>query len=191
MLIEKDFTTALMMGILFFLILLASIAIPVFGYRRKRWKGLVLGLLLQPVACIVVYCLIFGSVVAYELLSIKKQRDSAMVTVRSTEPGTLGTDTLTWYVKTDNECFMEHHLLLKTDDSSSDSTEVRQERGWFDVILLDSLTTSISVEDRIVVRFDLKNQKTTATDYDQPAEIIQVDWEKVQAYFEKQRKSAL
>ena len=79
----------------------------------------------------------------------------------------------------------------QADDSSSDSTEVRQERGWFDVILLDSLTTSISVEDRIVVRFDLKNQKTTATDYDQPAEILQVDWERVQTYFEKQRKSAL
>ena len=42
-----------------------------------------------------------------------------------------------------------------------------------------------------MVRFDLKNQKATATDYDQPAEILQVDWEKVQTYFEKQRKSAL
>ena len=190
MLIEKDFATALMMGTLFFLVLLASIAIPVFGYRRKQWKGLILGLLLLPVVCIVAYCLLFGSVVAYELLSIEKQRDSAMVTVRSTEPGTLGTDTLTWYVKADEECFMEHLFLMKTDDTSSDSIEIKQKRGWFDVILLDSLPTSVSVEDRIVVRFDLKNQKATATDYDGPAEILNVDWEKVQAYFKK-RESAL
>ena len=190
MLIEKDIATALMMGTLFFLVLLASIAIPVFGYRRKQWKGLILGLLLLPVVCIVAYCLLFGSVVAYELLSIEKQRDSAMVTVRSTEPGTLGTDTLTWYVKADEECFMEHLFLMKSDDTSSDSIEIKQKRGWFDVILLDSLPTSVSVEDRIVVRFDLKNQKATATDYDGPAEILNVDWEKVQAYFKK-RESAL
>ena len=190
MLIEKDIATALMMGTLFFLVLLASIAIPVFGYRRKQWKGLILGLLLQPVACIVAYSLLFGSVIAYEIFSIKKQRDSAMVTVRSTEPGTLGTDTLTWYVKADDECFMEHLFLMKTDDTSSDSIEIKQKRGWFDVILLDSLPTSVSVEDRIVVRFDLKNQKATATDYDGPAEILNVDWEKVQAYFKK-RESAL
>ena len=190
MLIEKDIATALMMGTLFFLVLLASIAIPVFGYRRKQWKGLILGLLLLPVVCIVAYCLLFGSVVAYELLSIEKQRDSAMVTVRSTEPGTLGTDTLTWYVKADEECFMEHLFLMKTDDTSADSIEIKQKRGWFDVILLDSLPTSVSVEDRIVVRFDLKNQKATATDYDGPAEILNVDWEKVQAYFKK-REPAL
>ena len=190
MLIEKDIATALMMGTLFFLVLLASIAIPVFGYRRKQWKGLILGLLLLPVVCIVAYCLLFGSVVAYELLSIEKQRDSAMVTVRSTEPGTLGTDTLTWYVKADEECFMEHLFLMKTDETSSDSIEIKQKRGWFDVILLDSLPTSVSVEDRIVVRFDLKNQKATATDYDGPAEILNVDWEKVQAYFKK-REPAL
>ena len=115
-----------MMGTLFFLVLLASIAIPVFGYRRKQWKGLILGLLLLPVVCIVAYCLLFGSVVAYELLSIEKQRDSAMVTVRSTEPGTLGTDTLTWYVKADEECFMEHLFLMKTDDTSSDSIVIKQ-----------------------------------------------------------------
>jgi hypothetical protein len=85
---------------------------------------------------------------------------------------------------------MEHLFLMKTDDTSSDSIEIKQKRGWFDVILLDSLPTSVSVEDRIVVRFDLKNQKATATDYDGPAEILNVDWEKVQAYFKK-RESAL
>lgn len=31
--------------------------------------------------------------------------------------------------------------------------------------------------------FDLKNQQVTATDYDQPIEVLSVDWEKVKAYF--------
>jgi len=41
----------------------------------------------------------------------------------------------------------------------------------------------VSVEDRIVVRFDIEHQKVTATDYDSPAEVVGVDWDKVKAYF--------
>ena len=55
----------------------------------------------------------------------------------------------------------------------------------FDVIRLDSLKTSVSVEDRIVVRFDIENEKVSATDYDQPAEVVDVNWDKVRTYFGK------
>ena len=76
---------------------------------------------------------------------------------------------LTWYVKTDGEC------LLDSDDADD----------RFDVIRLDSLSAGVSVEDRIVVRFDIKNQKASATDFDQPAEVVDVNWEKVKDYFAK------
>ena len=92
-----------------------------------------------------------------------------MVTVRSIEKNTNDTDTLTWYLKTDGEC------LLDCDDADD----------RFDVIRLDSLSAGVSVEDRIVVRFDIKNQKVSATDFDQPAEVLDVNWEKVKDYFGK------
>ena len=57
------------------------------------------------------------------------------------------------------------------------------EHEHYDVIRLDSVAAGVSVDDRIVVRFDLKNQQVTATDYDQPIEVLRVDWEKVKAYF--------
>ena len=94
---------------------------------------------------------------------------SAMVTVKSIEQGVNGTDTLTWYLKANEECLL---------DSEKKS-------GRFDVIRLDSLDTGVCVEDRIVVRFDIKNQKATATDYDLPAEVVDVDWDKVRDYFSK------
>ena len=92
-----------------------------------------------------------------------------MVTVRSIEQDVNDTDTLTWYLKTDGEC------LLDSDDADD----------RFDVIRLDSLSAGVSVEDRIVVRFDIKNQKASATDFDQPAEVLDVNWEKVKDYFGK------
>ena len=92
-----------------------------------------------------------------------------MVTVRTIEQNANDTDTLTWYVKTDGEC------LLDSDDADD----------RFDVIRLDSLSAGVSVEDRIVVRFDIKNQKASATDFDQPAEMVDVNWEKVKDYFAK------
>ena len=92
-----------------------------------------------------------------------------MVTVKSIEKNVNDTDTLTWYVKTDGEC------LLDSDDADD----------RFDVIRLDSLSAGVSVEDRIVVRFDIKNQKASATDFDQPAEVVDVNWEKVKDYFAK------
>ena len=94
---------------------------------------------------------------------------SAMVTVKSIEKNVNGADTLTWYLKANEECLL---------DSEKKS-------GRFDVIRLDSLDTGVCVEDRIVVRFDIKNQKATATNYDLPAEVVDVDWDKVRDYFSK------
>ena len=49
------------------LVTAASILIPIYGYMRKRWKGLALGCLIQPIACAVILCLVFGGIVAFEL----------------------------------------------------------------------------------------------------------------------------
>ena len=69
------------------LVTVVSILIPVYGYMRKQWKGLALGCLIQPVVCFVVCCLVFGGIVAYEVLSLRSQTKSAMVSVETIEQG--------------------------------------------------------------------------------------------------------
>lgn len=184
--------TVAMLAIVFTsLVFMASIAIPVYGYSRKRWKGLALGCLIQPIVCFIVLNIVFGIYVAYKAHSIHQQRKSAMVTIKTIEQGKEGTDTLTWYLQDNDECMMNRKLASTADASDSDSSDDDISRhDLYDVILLDSIKTSVCVEDRIIVRFDLKNQKATATDYDMPAEVVKVNWDKVRGYFEK-RKSAL
>lgn len=152
------------------LVIVISTIIPMVGYFRRRWKGVAIGCLIQPVVCVVVIGAVVVSYLAYKTISIKREMKSAMVTVKSIEQGVNGADTLTWYLKTNEECLF-------------DDTKKRSNR--FDIIRLDSLKTSVSVEDRIVVRFDIENEKVTATDYDQPAEVVDVNWDKVRGYFGK------
>ena len=149
------------------MVVVISTVIPVLGFFRKRWKGLAIGLLLLPVVCAVVIGAVGLGVYYYHEYSVNMEKKSAMVTVRSTEKNGNEIDTLAWYLKADDECIL---------GSGAD---------YYDVIRLDSLSAGVSVEDRIVVRFDIKNQKVTATDYDQPAEVVDVNWEKVRDYFGK------
>ena len=151
------------------LVIAISTFIPVYGYLRRRWKGLAIGCLVQPVVCAALIGAAVAGAFFFHDQKSEREKNSAMVTVKSIEKNVNDTDTLTWYVKTDGEC------LLDSDDADD----------RFDVIRLDSLSAGVSVEDRIVVRFDIKNQKASATDFDQPAEVVDVNWEKVKDYFAK------
>ena len=152
------------------IVIAISSVIPVLGYFRRRWKGLAIGCLMQPVVCSVVIGVVYASINGYHKICFNSEKKSAMVTVRSIEQDANDTDTLTWYLKADDEC-----ILLNSDE----------DEDRFDVIRLDSLSAGVSVEDRIVVRFDIKNQKASATDYDKPAEVVDVNWDKVRDYFSK------
>jgi len=151
------------------IVIAISTVIPLYGYFRRRWKGLAIGCLVQPVVCAVFIGAAICGAIFFHNQKFNMVKNSAMVTVRSIEQDVNDTDTLTWYLKTDGECLMDS----KNDDDR------------FDVIRLDSLSAGVSVEDRIVVRFDIKNQKVSATDFDQPAEVVDVNWEKVRDYFGK------
>ena len=166
---EELISVAIFVVIFGALVIAISTVIPVYGYFRRRWKGLAIGCLVQPVACAVLIGAAIACAIFFHKQKVKKEKNSAMVTVRSIEKNANDTDTLTWYLKTDGEC------LLDSDEADD----------HFDVIRLDSLSAGVSVEDRIVVRFDIKNQKVSATDFDQPAEVLDVNWEKVKDYFGK------
>lgn len=167
-----------------FIAILGSIAIPVYGYYRKRWKGVAIGCLLQPVICAIAIITVLFCIVGYALVNKRLQQQSAMVQIKTIEPGTYGADTLVWYLKPDDECLLEIKKLEKPDSLDNGNQDYHKDHERFDIIRLDSLSNAVCVEDRIIVRFDLQNQKVTATDYDQPAEVVKVDWDKVKAYFE-------
>jgi hypothetical protein len=154
------------------IVIMASIGIPIYAYSRKRWKGLAIGCLLQPIACAVVICLIVLGIISYFKYTNRKEMDSAMVTVRGLDVGNHSKDTLTWYLKDDEQCIL-------VCNNQNDYDHLR----FSDVIRLDSV--SVTVDDRIVVRFDTKKNKVVATDLDTPMEVVNVNWDKVRAYFGK------
>ncbi len=164
---------------------LASIIIPLYGFLSKRWKGLALGCLIQPFALIVIYLLLAGGVYLYDTYSKDKCRKDAMVTVHQTVVQAPDTVWHTWYLKPDEECFHEYRFTKTDDDGDS---IVKLTTDYYDVVRLDS--TSVGVEDRLVVRFDFKARTVTATDYNDSAEIVSVNWDKVKAYFRNMSATA-
>ena len=149
------------------IIVMASVIIPIRFYNWKRWKGLVLGLVLQPIVCAILIFCVFMGFVGYHESKTNRQRESAMVAVCTLRTDSAKTDTLTWYIKADDECFRVNDKKIKA----------------YDVIRLDQ--ASVGVDDRIVVKFDVKKKQVVATDFGKPIKVEKVDWEQVKAYFGK------
>lgn len=186
MFIDRDYTTILWIAFIILLIVVASVVIPIYGYKWKRWKGLALGCLAQPVVCAIVIFSVLIGIFIYELWDFKKEKDKAMVTVRSIEKNGDRVDTLIWYVKADEECIMERKKQAPSDEEEErDSTDEAKDIEWFDVVPIENFAHGVNIEDRIMVRFDLKNKSVVATDYDDRAEVTKVDWDQVRDYFSK------
>ena len=149
------------------IIVMASVIIPIRFYNWKRWKGLVLGLVLQPIVCAILIFCVFMGFVGYHESKTNRQRESAMVAVCTLRTDSAKTDTLTWYIKADDECFRVNDKKVKA----------------YDVIRLDQ--ASVGVDDRIVVKFDVKKKQVVATDFGKPIKVKKVDWEQVKAYLGK------
>lgn len=184
MFIYKDYTTILWIAFIILLIVVASVVIPIYGYKWKRWKGLALGCLAQPVVCAIVIFSVLIGIFIYELWDFKKEKDKAMVTVRSIEKNGDRVDTLIWYVKADEECIMERKKQAPSDEEEErDSTDEAKDIEWFDVVPIENFAHGVNIEDRIMIRFDLKNHSVVATDYDDRAEVTKVDWDIVRDFF--------
>ena len=168
------------------LIVVASVAVPIYGHRRKGWKGLALGCLAQPFVCAIVIFTACIGIFIYERWEFSKETDKAMVTVRTLEKKGDRVDTLFWYVKPDEECIMERKRQeLGDEEEERDSTDEGTDVKLFDVVPIKNFGHGVNIEDRIMVRFDLKNHSVVATDYDDRAEVTKVDWDKVRNFFNK------
>ena len=163
-------------------IVVATIAIPFYGYSHKGLKGLGIGCAIQPfVALLLCLFVAVGAYFRWER-TIDHHHDASMIAVRTTDVEKGDTLVRTWYLKPDEECLCEIRSL---DMDTTDYDDIE----FYDVVPTDSF--ALCVDDRIVVRFDLDAHMVTATDCDQPIDVVLVDWPKVAAYFqgESQRGS--
>ena len=166
--INENYIYVLMLAFaLSIIIVMASVIIPIRLFNWKRWKGLVLGIVLQPIICAILISLVFMGIIGYQEYIANRQREAAMVAVCTVKADSTKTDTLTWYIKADDECFLVDNKEFKA----------------FDVIRLDH--SSVGVEDRIVVKFNVKKKQAVATDFGKPIKVEKVDWEQVRDYLNK------
>ena len=160
-------------------ILVVSIVIPFIGFINKRWKGLAIGCLAQPIFCAVVFLLVVLGALHYQKRSLSKYRETAIVTLRKTVTDDNGNHSYTWYLKGDDECLFE--MDEPRHGRYSDRKREDVEAKLFDIIPLDSC--SVCVDDVVVVKFDFDNRTVTATDYDEPIEVVSINWDRVKDYF--------
>ena len=165
-------------------IFMLTFFIPYYGFLRKSWKGLGIGCLLQPVIAIAGIALVMLFAGLYSKHMDKKSQTDAMVTVL--DAFILDSDSVrhTWYLKPDEECYHKHRF---SDVDEDGDTSVHTVSNYYDIVRIDS--TTVGVEDRIVVHFDLKNHTAIATtvDVDDTLEIIQIDWPKVESYLQNKQ----
>jgi len=177
--LSQGFEGYVYLVLLMITIVVATIVIPCYGYARKGLNGLGLGCALQPfVALLLCLLLVMGAYLRWERI-IGRNRNATMVAVRTTTVEKGDTLVRTWRLKPDEECMCEMRSL-ETDSTDYDDVE------FFDAVPTDSFT--LSVDDHIVVRFDLDPRRATATDCDQPIDVVSVDWEKVEAYFNEKEE---
>ncbi len=181
--LEHGFGLYVAITLVLIVLLIISNAIPFYGFMHKRWKGCFLGCLIQPVVCALFIMIAIVCIVFHQQYGTRKLRKAAMVTLRKTEIKGNTRHTFIWHLKPDEECFYEYK---KTPVSESKDNVKNEDEELYDVVPLDSF--SVCVDDRIVVRFDLKNRMATATNYGEPIEVVRIDWDKVNAYFEKLSK---
>ena len=176
--IEQGFGAYILLIMSVMTLMVASLMIPLFGFLHKKWKGLAWGCLAQPF--VLALCLLMVIMLFFKLYraEIRSQREEAMVTVKKViDNGNVEI----WHLKPDEECFYEHK------DSENDNKDIRDFADFklFDVLPLDS--NGVCVDDKIFVHFDLKGRKVIASEFDEPLEVVNVDWNKVSEYFKNHR----
>ena len=172
--IEQGITFYFIFVLFLLLLLVLSIIIPFYGYLRKRWKGLAIGCLVQPIIIGAIFFLAIIGISYFHVHELSKQRDAAMVTISKSD--TTGIVHF-WYLKTNEECFYEY----KEKENEENEYKGFNRGRFYDVVPLDSC--SVGVDDKIVVKFDFKTKKVTATEYEEPMEVVNVNWERVTEFF--------
>ncbi len=158
-----------------------SIIIPLGGFFLKKWKGLAMGCVIQPLFIVLFTVLIIvGATVCWQY-DLKKHENGAMVVLKKGYNDTLNNKGVNyWYLQDDGECFCD----FGETGNSGLAFILYGSMRFYDVILMDSFR--VCVDDKVVVKFDMEKRRATASEYEDTLEVVNVDWEKVDAFFQKQ-----
>ena len=178
--IEYGIVTFIVIVLILIAIYIISLFIPFYGFMRKRFKGLLLGCILQPIIFAVIAAIILIGALLYYGHSMEKHRENAMITLKQKADDTSNPYISKWYIKPDGECYYE---FGKEDKDKPDALDIidNDDIALYDVVPMDSF--KVCVDDVITVEFDLKNRKVKALNYDKPMEVESIDWGKIEAYF--------
>ena len=160
-----------------------SIIIPLASFFMKKWKGLALGCILQPMFCIVVSGLIILGATLLWNYDLNKHEKEAMVVLKKVVDSIPDNKHVnTWYIQNNGECFCDFG------DTERMGLEfiLYGSMRFYDVIPMDSFR--ICVDDHVTVTFDLKHHTATASEYEVPLKVDTVDWNKVAQYFEEVKR---
>lgn len=163
--------------IIVFLLCMATLYIPIFGLMHKRWKGLLAGCLVQPIVAGIIMGAAFLTFALYVGFDRRSYKKSAIVVVEGEANDSTQKKTRL-HIGADGVCFTEFGNL---EDSKSLSLWTDDDFGFADVDKVDS--TTLAIDDRYFITFDLKNQKVVAKDFDDTLKVTRVDWDKVNALF--------
>ena len=159
--------------------LLLAVVIPTWGYRRWRRKGLIGGCLSLPLVGIVIIMVMIG---VYAALS-NDSHDDAMAYVRYVEEDRDCHFEERWFLNTDGTCYYEH-------DKGSHDHAVQpcgnDTYGYeLSMTRVDScLAPKIS---DLIVYFNLNQRTVTPVYHQEEIEVVSVDWEKVEAFFQRRK----
>ena len=94
--IEQNLAFYIFIVVVLMFFLVASISIPFYGFFRKRWKGLLIGCVVQPIVCCLACVMVVYGILFYQSYDQRRHRKAAMVTLR--KPGDNGHAHI-WYLK--------------------------------------------------------------------------------------------
>lgn len=161
-------------------LVVASIIIPLAGFFMKKWRGLALGCVLQPLFCVMVTMLIILGAVMLWNFDLNRHEKGAMVVLKKVSDNDLENRHVnTWYIQDNGECFCD----IGETEYSGLAFILYGSMRFFDVIPMDSFR--VCVDDHVIVRFDMARHVVVASEYDKPLKVDTVDWDKVTRYFEK------
>ena len=170
-----SFTVMVLIAIV--VIATASICIPCYGFIRRRWKGLAIGCLMQPIVCLAACVLALLGIIFYHNHEIKKHQQAAMIVVKNVnDDGSI----LTWFLKGNEECLSQYQANERDELDFRDYKKMK----LHDIVPLDSCR--FEIDDRLIVRIDQKKRKVTATDFGKAIEVVDVDWQKVDDFLKTQ-----
>ena len=176
-----DYEIAMILGFVILVLLVLSVILPVYGYKRWRKKGLAIGCIAQPLAILMLMLLSIALLTLFvDKPNMEKETAESMAIFRYSENGDCIVSQ-TWFLKADGKCLMEFEQSPAPESEAEYPCNMDHFYDNYEIQKLDSLTCDVG--GRLRASFDIENQQVIALDRLDTLEVVCVDWEKVKNFF--------